>query len=114
MNKKEYKRNLAILEENGIYLSSEKLWDNEPFSVELETYTNAGEDMIIDLEEPTRECLQKYIDDFDANEEVMMWWRNGKDEAHKKGVPFSNIKDHYEDYESYLERLKEVCELLPN
>lgn len=114
MNKKEYKRNLAILEENGIYLSSEKLWDNEPFSVELETYTDSGEDMIIDLEEPTRECLQKYIDDFDANEEVMMWWRNGKDEAHKKGVPFSNIKDHYEDYESYLERLKEVCGLLPN
>ena len=53
MNKEEYKTNLSILEDNNINLTSEKIWDDEPFSVELETYTDAGEDMIINLEEPT-------------------------------------------------------------
>ena len=113
MNKEEYKTNLSILEDNNINLTSEKIWDDEPFSVELETYTDAGEDMIINLEEPTKECLQSYIEDFDVNENVMMWWRNGKDEAHQKGVPFDNIKDHYDDYKSFLTMLREVCNLLP-
>ena len=55
MNKEEYKTNLSILEDSNINLTSKKIWDDEPFSVELETYTDAGEDMIINLEEPTKE-----------------------------------------------------------
>lgn len=105
--------NLEYLEDNDINLSSENVWDDEPNSVELETYTDAGEDMLIDLTEPTKEKLQKYIDDFDVNEEVMMWWENGADYAHSKGVPFDNVKEHYEDYEDYLKWLQRVCDRMP-
>ena len=106
-----YANNIRILEENNISVCG-TAWNNEPDSVELETYTNAGEDMIIDLEAPTAAELQAYIDDFDINEEVMLWWGNGIDAAHKAGVPFNNIREHYEDYETYLAELQRVCNLL--
>lgn len=105
--------NLRYWEENGISLISTGLWDDYPNSVELETYTEAGEDMIIDLHEPTKEQLQEYIYNFDVNEKVMMWWREGSDYAHKKGVPFDNIRDHYNDYEDYLKWLRKVCYKMP-
>ena len=108
-----YVINLEYLEHNDISVSSYQLWDYEPNSVELEIYTDGGEDMLIDLTEPTKQKLQKYIDDFDVNEEVMMWWRDGEDNAHSHGVPFTNIKDHYEDYEDYLKWLQRVCNRMP-
>ena len=114
MNITKYKENLAYLDDNNIRTSSEKIWKEHPFSVELECYTAGGEDMLITLEAPTKECLQKYITDFDVNENVMMWWKNGADDAHQKGVPFSNIKDHYVDYENYLEWLQQVCDGMPS
>ena len=52
MNTTEYIRNLSFLEDNNISTSSEKIWEEHPFSVELECYTDAGEDMLINLEEP--------------------------------------------------------------
>lgn len=107
-----FEKNLAILEENGICLSSAPVWDNKPNSVELETYTDAGEDMIIDLDEPSKKCLLEYCDDFDIDENVMLWWRNGADAAHASGVPFDNPREHYEDYESYLSELRRVANLL--
>lgn len=112
MEKYEYDANIAYLEEKGLSQVGCP-WPDKPCSVELETYTDAGEDMIIDLEEPTRESLQKYIDDFDINEEVMNWWREGEDFAHSKGVPFNNIRDHYNDYEAYLENLRTICNGMP-
>lgn len=69
--------------------------------------------MIIDLEEPTKEQLQKYINDFDVNENVIMWWRDGKDSANENGVPFDNIRDHYEDYDAFIETLQAVCDKMP-
>lgn len=108
-----YAINLEYLEDNDINLISENVWDDEPNSVELETYTDAGEDMIIDLTEPSKEKLDKYIDDFDINENVMMWWREGEDYAHSKGVPFDNIREHYEDYEDYIKWLKRVSKGMP-
>lgn len=110
---KKFEKNLKILEENDIRVcGGGPVWKDKPNSVELETYTDAGEDMIIHLEEPTRACLEEYINGFDTNEQVMMWWRNGEDAAREKGLPFSNIKEHYEDYESYLTELRRVAELL--
>lgn len=112
MNKK-FKRNIDILEKNNIrVISTEPVWEDKPDSVELETYTDAGGDMIIHLEEPSRACLQKYCEDFDINEEVMLWWQNGADTAHEKGLPFSNMKEHYEDMEAYIKKLKRVCKKL--
>lgn len=103
--------NINILAENNINLISIP-WENFIYSGELETYTNAGEDMIICLEEITKEKLEEYIENFDINEEVLMWWENGIHKAHEKGVPFNNIKDHYDDYEAYLKNLRSVAQQL--
>ena len=102
---------MLYLADNDINAASdEPAWTSLPRSVELECYTDAGEDMIIDLEDPSKEKLQEYINDFDINEEVSKWWENGMP---GEGVPFSNMKEHYEDYEGYLEWLQEVCDKMP-
>lgn len=77
---------------------------------ELECYTDAGEDMIISLDKVLKKNLQEYIDDFDINGNVLMWWQNGEP---GKGVPFDNVKEHYEDYEAYHEQLQKVCDNMP-
>jgi len=77
---------------------------------EYECYTDAGEDMIINLDVCDKEHLQEYIDGFDINEKVALWWPNGEK---GDGVPFDNMKEQYEDYEAYLERLQEVCDGMP-
>lgn len=103
--------NLLYLEDNDITtVSEDPVWENFQNSVELECYTDAGEDMLIDLEEPTKEKLQEYIDSFDINGNVILWWPGGEP---GKGVPFSNIREHYEDYEDYLEWLQNVCDKMP-
>jgi hypothetical protein len=103
MTKKEIKANIKVLEENGIEFISQ----NEN-SYEFETFTPAGGDMIIILDGPSKEKLQEYIDNFDINEEVIMWWRDGR----SNDLPFVNIRDHYNDYEKYLEKMQEICDML--
>ncbi len=81
---------------------------------ELECYTDAGEDMIITLDEVRQKNLQEYIDNFDINEEIMLWWgETTSREREKRGLPFDNIKDHYEDYEAYLGKLQKACDMMP-
>lgn len=84
--------------------------EDEPFSAELESYTSAGGDMIISMEELSKEKLQEYIDGFDINYEVVIWWQNGKK---GNGVPFDNIKQHYEDLEDWLNWLQKICDNMP-
>lgn len=74
---------------------------------ELECYTDAGEDMIISLDKVRKKNLQEYIDNFDINETVLSWWQDGQP---GKGVPFDNVKEHYEDYEAFLEKLQKACD----
>lgn len=77
----------------------------------LSCYTpNGDEEMFIRLEKPRKEYLQEYIDNFDINYNVMMWWPNGQKGS---GVPFDNIKEHYEDYEEWLQWLQKVCDGMP-
>jgi len=106
----EFKKNIDYLEENDISYCGDCGWDNLPYQAELETYTDAGEDMIIGLEKVDKEHLQDYIDGFDINEKVALWWPNGEK---GNGVPFDNMKEQYEDYEAYLERLQEICDGMP-
>lgn len=106
----EFKKNIDYLEENDISFLGDCGWDNLPYQAELETYTDAGEDMTINIEVVDKEHLQDYIDGFDINEKVALWWPNGEK---GNGVPFDNMKEQYEDYESYLERLQEVCDGMP-
>ena len=97
--------NILYLENNNL-----ELLGNEDRSVEFECYTDAGEDMFIDLEEPTKENLQEYINDFDIDYNVSIWWPNGKP---GKGVPFNNMKEQYEGYEAYLKWLQGICDKMP-
>lgn len=106
MTQEIFNKNKEYLESNDVKVIVQGLWDNKPFSAEIECYTPAGEDMIIDLEELSRDALQEYIDSFDINENVSMWWPNGQ----PSGVPFSNIKEHYEDYEEWLDDLERISE----
>ena len=102
--------NLAYLEGKGIILFSKDIWDGLLSSVELESHTDAGSDMIMALKEPTRECLARYADNFDITGEVLLWWQGGD---RGSGVPFSNIKEHYEDLEKWVTRLKTVAKGMP-
>ena len=68
---KKFLKNIAILEEHDVKVcNTEPVWADKPNSVELEYYTNAGGDMIICLDEPSRKCLSEYLADFDIDEEV--------------------------------------------
>lgn len=93
---------------NLLYLEDFDITDNG--DGELECYTDAGEDMIITLDKVRKKNLQEYIDNFDINEEVLLWWQDGRP---GKGVPFANVKEHYEDYEAYLEKLQKACDMMP-
>lgn len=77
---------------------------------ELECYTDAGEDMIISLDKVLKKNLQEYINSFDINANVLLWWEDG---TPGNGVPFDNVKEHYEDYEAYIERLQAICDKMP-
>lgn len=104
--------NIAYLEDHDISFLG-LAWDEKPYSGELECYTDAGEDMIVNLEVIDKEHLQEYIDGFDINETVSLWWPNGR-KIEGKGVPFDNITEHYKDYEDYLKWLQGVCDGMPN
>lgn len=93
---------------NLLYLEDFDITDNG--DGELECYTDAGEDMIITLDKVRKKNLQEYIDNFDINEEVLLWWQDGRP---GKRVPFANVKEHYEDYEAYLEKLQKACDKMP-
>ena len=84
-----------------------------PEGFELETRTRGGEDMVISLKELNKKNLEEYIDNFNINDSVIRWWQNGSDAAHAAGVPYSNIVEHYKDYEDYLSNLSKVARLLP-
>lgn len=96
---------------NELYLEDFDITSNG--NGELECYTDAGEDMIITLDKVRKKNLQEYIDGFDINEEVLLWWQNGIEYAREKKVPFDNIKEHYEDYEDYLKNLHKACDKMP-
>ena len=65
---------------------------------------------LISLGKVRKKNLQEYIDNFDINENVLLWWPHGRP---GKGVPFNNVKEHYEDYEAFLEMLQKACDKMP-
>lgn len=92
------------------YLDECGIWKKDGDD-EFHCYTpNGDEEMFIPLEKPRRKYLQEYIDNFDIDEQVSIWWTNGQKGS---GVPFDNMKEHYEDYEEYLKNLQEVCDGMP-
>lgn len=105
MSEKEFNEAIEYLATKEIALTVTRIWDDKPFSVELQTNTDAGEDMIIYLEEPSKACLKKYIDGFDIEDEVDKWWPGGRP---GNGVPFTSKEEHCADYRAFLSRLKDI------
>ena len=104
---KEMQELLNIFEEEGLTWEDGPVWDDKPYSVELNTSTPAGEDMYIDLEEISIEALEEYVNNFDINENVAIWWENGQP---GRGVPFDNQGEQVADYEEYLAGLRDIID----
>lgn len=105
--------NFTDIEKKRIeYLDECSVWceRDENGCWELEMCTPADCNMYWYLKELTPECLQEYIDNFDINEEVIFWWQGGTRGA---GVPFSNVRDHYNDVEEWLNELQNICNDMP-
>ncbi len=92
-------------EELGLCWTSGPVWSEKPHSVELEGYTDGGEDMIINLEDISNDELEKYADEFDIEYNVSLWWKDGKP---GEGVPFDSQAEQVEDYEQWVARIKDI------
>ena len=98
--------NILFLEDHDINVNSK---DNE-----LESYTDAGGDMIISLEKIRKSDLQEYLDNFDIDDEIMLWWaETTSKQREERGLPFDNIKEHYEDLEQWKNFMQGICNLMP-
>ena len=104
---KKMQKLLDLWEENDIHWNG-PAWEEKPHSVELECYTGAGEDMFINLEEISTEELEEYVNGFDINENVALWWPDGQK---GRGVPFDNQAEQVQDYEDYLAWLRDIIDL---
>ena len=106
---KKLQRQIDYLQEN---LAGANLDDSG--NLEIEDYTDAGGDMILSFDKEECKDLKKFmidrLEDFDINEEVIGWWKNGKSDS----VPFNNIKEHYEDVEEWLEEMKDLVKYMPD
>lgn len=109
MKKENIDKIINYLEENDITVNICKYGDGSD-CYELESYTEAGGDMIVTLNELSPVALIDYIRDFDINEEVLMWWQGGKPGP---GVPFANIKQHWDDLEEWCTMMENVAENMP-
>lgn len=103
---KQMQKLLDLWEENDIHWNG-PAWEDEPHSVELECYTGAGEDMIINLHHISADDLEEYVNDFDITLNVSIWWQNGEP---GRGVPFDNQAEHVQDYEDYLAWLRDIID----
>lgn len=104
---KEMQELLNQLGDEGLTWVAGPVWDEKPYSVELNTSTPAGEDMYIDLEKISIEALEEYINDFDIEYNVSLWWPDGQP---GKGVPFDSQAEQVADYEEYLAGLRDIID----
>lgn len=103
MTEKELQANIERLEELDVVVT--KCSDG----YELESYSCGGGDMFIHVDEPSKEEMLDYLDNFDINNEVLGWWEHG---VPGPGVPFDNVRDHYNDVEEWVIRMKDIAEEL--
>lgn len=104
---KKMQKLLDLWEENDIFWNG-PAWEDEPHSVELECCTGAGEDMGFNLHHISADDLEEYVNGFDINENVSLWWPNGQKGS---GVPFENQAEHVQDYEMYLAWLRDIIDV---
>lgn len=63
----------------------------------------------LDVSEDWKKAFKDYVEGFDVDNEVIIWWPNGKP---GKGVPFDNIRDLYDDIEDWLDWLKNIVRVM--
>lgn len=107
MTTKELEANVEYLRNEGVHVPDEPTWCNKPYSRELYLYTEGGGDFSICVEELTSIDLVIALEDYDVNEETVLWWNSGR------GVPFDNIKDLYEDIENWKNKFIKIAEGMP-
>lgn len=96
--------NRVYLEENDFSCTE---YDND---WELESYTDGGGDMIITLDELSKEALVEYLENFDVNEETNLWFPEG---SPGRGVPFDNYKDLWDDIENWRKWALRIAKRMP-
>ena len=79
--------------------------------IELESYTDGGGDMIIsiDVSKDWKKAFKDYVEDFDIDNEVSLWWPDGQP---GRGVPFNNIRELYDDIEGWVNWLKDIIRVM--
>ena len=101
-------KQIAYLEENGILVD---VFEDE---IGIDTNTDAGGDMYnsfySDDCKDLRESMIDYYENYDVNGEVLLWWQNGTPE---KSVPFTNVRDHYNDLEKWRSEMLAIAEKMP-
>lgn len=106
MKQKEFKANQEYLEGNDIYLSDDAVWDSYPYSRELYFRTPAGGDFSICVEEMNKESIIQALQDFDINENTLLWWNSDR-------TSFETIKDLYDDIYQWKEDFIQIAEGMP-
>lgn len=83
----------------------------EAGEIELESYTDGGGDMIItiDVSDDWKKEFKDYVEDFDIDNEVSLWWPDGQP---GRGVPFNNIRELYDDIEEWVNWLKDIIRVM--
>jgi len=83
----------------------------EAGEIELESYTDGGGDMIItiDVSDDWKKEFKDYVEDFDIDNEVSLWWPDGQP---GRGVPFNNIRELYDDIEDWVNWLKDIIRVM--
>ena len=60
------------------------------------------------------QTVKEYIENFNIDEEIMLWWgETTSTEREKRGLPFDNIREHYDDLKCWLKNLQKVCNKMP-
>ena len=107
MKKKEFNENVKFLENHDVKISEGVLWEDYPYSKELYHFSPAGGDLYLCVEELTKENVLNALNNYDINEEVMLWSNN------LDRTPFNNIKELYEDIENWVKEMKEIANNMP-
>lgn len=106
MKNREFKANEKYLSENGVYVENKPTWKKYPYSRELYFRTPAGGDFYICVEEMNRELVIQALDNFDINEETLLWWNSDR-------TPFETIKELYEDIEQWRDDFMKIANEMP-
>lgn len=102
MNKFTKKQMKIIKKHFGIYDDTE--------TIELETWTRGGVDMLIDLDKTAQENfveqLENYCENFDIDSEIDLMRENKEYRNH------FTIRESVDDYEEYIKSIQDIVEEL--